>query len=332
MGSRSPLVPRRLGVVGTLVWDRIFHPGPGRPPVEEWGGISYAMEALSVVLPKGWVMTPIVKIGEDLADRAMDYLASIPRVELGQGFRVVPFPSYQVELRYQDETQRLERLSGGVPPWTWQELEPLVTDVDALYFNFITGVEMGVDAAENFREGIMVPLYADLHSLFQGISPDGQRFPQELPGWESWFRAFDAIQMNETEFELMGRSRGDPWEVAADRVGPELKLVTVTMGDKGAAFMSAPEFTAVPEKWPGTRKASKTGGEPRRGRSPRPKQSLSGDPTGCGDVWGATFFARLLGGDSLEEAMTRANRLAAKNVEYHGARGLRHHLKGIPGL
>jgi len=315
-----------------LVWDRIFHPDPRREPVEEWGGISYAMEALSVVLPEGWVMTPIMKIGEDLAERAVDYLSSIPRVEMGEGVRVVPFPSYQVELRYQDETRRLERLSGGVPPWSWQELEPLVTDLDALYFNFITGLEMGVDAVAHFPKGVSAPLYADLHSLFQGISPDGQRFPRELPGWEGWFRAFDAIQMNETEFELMGRSLGDPWEVAAKRVGPELKLITVTMGDKGAAYVSAPEFTAVPEDWPGTRRASKAEGAPRRGRSPVPEHSLSGDPTGCGDVWGATFFARLLGGDSLVDAMTRANRLAAKNVEYHGARGLRHHLEGNPGL
>jgi hypothetical protein len=325
------LRPRRLGVVGTLVWDRIFHRDTRREPVEEWGGISYAIEALSVVLPDGWEITPILKIGEDLAERALDYLGSIPRVAMGSGVRVVPFPGYQVELRYQDETRRLERLSGGVPPWSWEELGPLLEDVDALYFNFITGLEMGLETVQHFREEVRVPLYADLHSLFQGVSSHGQRFPRELPGWGSWFRSFDAVQMNETEFELMGRSWGDPWELAAGTVGPELKLISVTMGANGAAYVAAPEFSPDPVGWPAIRDTLSTGGASRSGRAPLTEDPLSGDPTGCGDVWGATFFARLLGGDSLEGAMADANRLAAKNVKHRGARGLRHHLMGILG-
>ena len=53
-----------------------------------------------------------------------------------------------------------------------------------------------------------------------------------------------------------------------------------------------------------------------------------GDPTGCGDVWGATFFCRLLAGDPLKTAMLTANRMAARNVQYRGATGLHLHLKG----
>jgi sugar/nucleoside kinase (ribokinase family) len=53
-----------------------------------------------------------------------------------------------------------------------------------------------------------------------------------------------------------------------------------------------------------------------------------GDPTGCGDVWGATLFCRLLGADDLESAMREANRCAARNVEHRGARGLYRHLTG----
>ena len=33
----------------------------------------------------------------------------------------------------------------------------------------------------------------------------------------------------------------------------------------------------------------------------------------------------------MEDAMMGANRSAAKNVEHQGARGLRHHLKGVVG-
>jgi sugar/nucleoside kinase (ribokinase family) len=53
-----------------------------------------------------------------------------------------------------------------------------------------------------------------------------------------------------------------------------------------------------------------------------------GDPTGCGDVWGATYFSRAVAGDTLEVAMRRAMDAAARNVEHRGASGLAHHLRG----
>jgi sugar/nucleoside kinase (ribokinase family) len=53
-----------------------------------------------------------------------------------------------------------------------------------------------------------------------------------------------------------------------------------------------------------------------------------GDPTGCGDVWGATLFCRLLAAAELETAMQDANRFAARNVEHRGATGLYRHLAG----
>jgi hypothetical protein len=320
-----------MGVLGTLVWDCIHQAGDDVEPVAEWGGISYAMEALSVVLPPGWEMKPILKLGEDLSPRAVEYLSSIPRVVVGSSLTTVPYPNYQVELRYLDQWHRRERLSGGVPPWLWSELEPHLADLDALYLNFITGLEMGVETARHLSEEVPVPVFADLHSLFQGITETGERFPRELPDWECWLRSFDAVQMNEDEFELLGRAMGDPWTVAESVVGTGPGLITVTMGSRGSGFVHAPGFATDPASWPQSRKAEKAGGACETGTVPRAGDPISGDPTGCGDVWGATFFARLLGGDSLELAMTVANRVAAKNVDHRGARGLRHHLGREPG-
>ena len=40
----------RLGVLGTMVWDTIHARDPGRDaPIEEWGGIAYALAAGSWV-------------------------------------------------------------------------------------------------------------------------------------------------------------------------------------------------------------------------------------------------------------------------------------------
>jgi hypothetical protein len=329
--SSSPPGPFRLGVMGTMVWDRIVDRDARTVPVEEWGGISYALEALSVSLPEPWIVRPLVKVGEDMAERALGYLGTIPRTEAQPGPLIVPFPNPRVELRYHERERRTERLEGGVPPWSWDELQPLLDGTDALYLNFITGFEMGLETAQRLRESFPGPIYADLHSLFLGISSLGLRFPRELPGWGAWFRAFDAVQMNEDEFALLGHAWGDPWRMAADIVGPELKLIAVTLGGRGAAYVAAPDFSPDPAAWPDTRRTLGVTGASRSGRVPSPGEPSEGDPTGCGDVWGATFFGRLLSGDTLEVAMAWANRSAAKNVEYRGARGLHRHLLGLLG-
>jgi sugar/nucleoside kinase (ribokinase family) len=142
-----------------------------------------------------------------------------------------------------------------------------------------------------------------------------------------WLRCFDAVQMNEAEFDLLGLGSGDPWHVTAEALGPDLKLLAVTLGGKGAAYVTTSDFEPNPSGW--RRRVPLTvAARARSGLVPLVGPQREGDPTGCGDVWGATFFARLLAGDGLEAAMLEANRLAARNVEHRGARGLYRHLAG----
>jgi len=53
-----------------------------------------------------------------------------------------------------------------------------------------------------------------------------------------------------------------------------------------------------------------------------------GDPTGCGDVFGATYFARLLCGDKFADALQLALRAAARKLSHRGATHLAFHLRG----
>jgi sugar/nucleoside kinase (ribokinase family) len=278
--------------------------------------------------PQGWEVVPLIKVGRDLSESALRFLRSLPGMELETGVRIVPEPNNRVELRYQDRERRTERLSGGVPPWSWPELAPLARSCDALYVNFISGFEMDLDAARALRASFSGPTYADLHSLFLGLGSQGLRVPRELPAWGAWLRCFDAVQMNEDEFELLGRAWGDPWRLAAELVGPELKLMAITLGDRGAGYVTGPGFDPDPATWPEMRHTLGTSGAAESGHCPLGSEPVTGDPTGCGDVWGATFFARLLAGDSLETAMGRANELATRNVLHRGAAGLHHHLMG----
>ena len=325
MKQRAAGGPRTLGVVGSLVWDRIVDRDGRSEPVEEWGGISYALSALSVALPDDWRVLPILKVGRDLAEEGRRFLSEIPRMD-PQGVLVVPEPNNRVELRYEAAGRRTERLRGGVPPWTWPELSPFTEICDALYVNFISGFELELETARALRMGYAGPTYADLHSLFLGITPSGTRVPRPLEAWISWLRCFDAVQMNEDEFDMLG-GPGDPWRMAAEAMGPDLKLLTVTLAGRGATYIANEDLPADPMHWRDEGPIARAP-RSRSGRVAVDGLPRDGDPTGCGDVWGATLFARLLAGDALEDAMAEANRLAGLNVVHRGARGLYRHLTG----
>jgi hypothetical protein len=314
---------RTLGVLGTLVWDRIVDRDGRAEPVEEWGGIGYALAALSASLAPGWKIMPILKLGRDLAEEGRRFLREIPRLS-DAGVVVVPEPNNRVELRYASASRRCERLTGGVPPWTWPELGPLVGMCDALYVNFISGFEMGLGTAEALRRGFAGPIYGDLHSLFLGMGSDGARTIRPLPDAPGWFGCFDAIQVNEEE---MGQLAADPLLVAADVLGAGPEYLVVTLGRRGAVYFET-----------GRREDGKTGrwgaGRGERGAGAIRTALVPGvpvddpDPTGCGDVFGAVCCARLLAGDPIEAAVRAANLLAARNAAFRGATGLATHLRG----
>lgn len=321
--------PRRLGVVGTLVWDRIYGYGAtaDAPPVEDWGGIAYSLAAIAAACPPGWEIVPILKIGRDLYPAATEYLATVPGLSVGASAMAVPEPNNRVELRYLDVARRHERLTGGVSPWRWSELEPIVGDLDALFVNFISGFELALPDAQQLRDHFQGPIYADLHSLLLAREPSGDRILQPLPLWREWLRCFDAVQVNEDELgALAASSARSPWDLAEGVVSETGVLFLVTHGERGATYISAPSRPSDPLQWPGYRRGYKASSRVSSVCVPPPHGAVQGDPTGCGDVWGSTVFATQLGGAALEEAIARAHTAAARNVTFRGTSGLYAHL------
>lgn len=323
----------RLGIIGTMVWDRIYARDGRMEPVEEWGGIAYALAAAVAARQEGWDLVPIIKIGRDLAERAGHFLHSLPGLDLDTGIRVVPEPNNRVELHYHEGARRTERLTGGVPPWRFEELEPILKRLDALYINFISGFELELETMVQVRMAFPGPIYADVHSLLLGVGAGGQRMYRPLDAWRDWLRCFDIVQVNEDELSWLAHAWGDPWHFAAEVVGDAPRLLLATLGPRGAAYVASPAFRPDPLTWRtgGTLAEPPVLGVPGAARSEKVAivtEPREGDPTGCGDVWGATCFSLLLAGEPLEEAMRAANRAAARNVEHMGATGLHLHLQG----
>jgi hypothetical protein len=312
---------KRLGVLGTMVWDTIYGRDAEAEPVEEWGGICYALAALEAALPKDWELIPLIKVGSDLAPRANEFLRNLTHRAAAARFVEVREPNNRVTLRYEALERVAEHLSGGVPAWSWEELGPMVRDLDALYVNFISGFEMQLETALHLRRGFAGPIYADLHSLFLGVGQDGRRIPQALNDGASWFSCFDAVQLNEDEMALVG---SDPMEVAAAVLGAGVGVLIVTLGAWGAVYFAAPSFNFSQR---GERQPFDSG-PVSTARVPAPGVDNPLDPTGCGDVFGATVVSWLVREAGIEEAVQRANRAAARNISYRGATHLHHHLRG----
>src|SRR5690606_35966659 len=81
---------RRLGVIGSFVWDVIHGRDSRDVPIEEWGGIAYALSALDAALPDDWEFVPIIKVGHDLAPQAREYLRGMKRMAPDAAPIVVP--------------------------------------------------------------------------------------------------------------------------------------------------------------------------------------------------------------------------------------------------
>ena len=319
------MTAHRLGVIGTFVWDRIHGRDPAAPVVEEWGGITYALGALDAALPGEWEIVPLVKVGDDLAREARAFLGTLRRLAPDAAPIEVPFPNNRVTLRYLDSARRTEVLSGGIPGWSWLGLKPLLAGLDALYVNLISGWELDLETALLLRQHFKGPIYLDLHSLLLARQADGLRTPRPLSAEEivAWCRTADLLQVNEDELALLA---ADPLALAATAMAHGVRALTVTLGARGAVYVAAPGFDRIADL---TLPVAQ-GGTVRTALLPAVPilDNDEIDPTGCGDVFGATYFSRLLVGDRIVTAMEAAQKAAARNVRHRGASGLAHHLRG----
>jgi len=312
---------KRLGILGTFVWDTVWtlaDQAVGRP-FETWGGMAFSLATAAAARPEGWEIVPIAHVGEDLAESAHALLDTLDGI--GPRTAVVPVPeaNNRVELVYADHARRGERMRGGVPGWSWEELAPHLEGLDALCINFFSGWEMALETAESLARIFPGPVYADLHSLFLGPPRDGPRLPRRLPDAPRWLGCFDVVQLNQDERALLvgvDLRRKPPGELLEH--GPD--VVLVTLGEQGAAYASA--GAGLRPGLRGTRRIIASD----RGHVMPPERVDGGDPTGSGDVWGAAACCGLLGGLPLQRVVERANAAAVLKMRHRGGTGLYEHL------
>lgn len=314
----------RLGILGTLVWDRI-HPPPGSPgaggePHEDWGGITYSLEAFAALRSAGWRCLPIAKVGADVFDRAVERVSGLAGVETLDALVEVAEPNNRVDLHYSDSADRCERLRGGVPGWTWDELAGFVAECDALYVNFVAGWELDLSSARRMRQEFDGPVFCDVHSLLLGTDRTGMRVRRELDEWPEWRACFDLIQGNRDEIRIVTGGIEDPLEGVRSLVGSGVEAAFSTLGPDGVAWAAPSDSQWLRASSNGAGTAADSVTARVAGRPPGMPTVV--DTTGCGDVWGAACFTSLLSGQRLPAAVQLANRFGAATAGLRGTAGL----------
>ncbi len=317
----------RVGVLGTLVKDRIYGAPPSTAWSEGWGGIAYALSGLDAALTANWEIVPLIKVGADVAADARAYLAGLRRVARDAELREVPEMNNRSELRYYSNAERVETMSGGVPPWTWEELEPILRDanLDALYVNFLSGVEVDLATMQRIRRAFAGPIYMDVHMMLWRPDDRGVRALTPLAHAERWCGCCDLVQVNEEEMRMLAPD-ADALADLALRAGASATLVT--LGPRGVRYDTREGFRSLRVRRDLTSGNADGITSGITSATVPPPHVLDGDvdPTGCGDVWGATLFARLVAGDDLEIAVRRAHVAAGANAGWRGIPGLVAHL------
>ena len=233
---RAP-VPK-VGIVGSLVWDLIYGRDRLAPPTRGVG-----RDRLRARRPR---REPAARLGDRPAHqggarsgapgRGASPRARATAHPAGAASRC-PAPNNRVVLHYKSSERRCERMSGGVPGWTWPELGPMVRDLDAIYLNFISGFELCLGTAQALAAGIPGPIYADLHSLFLGMQHDGMRVLQPLPDAPPGSAASTWSSSTRTR---CASSSPDPSTLSAQALGAGMSTAGGDAGPQGRGLRRGP--------------------------------------------------------------------------------------------
>ena len=306
----------RVGVIGTIVCDEIHGPPPQHAFSEGWGGVTYALSGLDAALPSSWEMVPLIKVGRDVARGAHDFMRTLQRLAPDYTLREVPEQNNRSLLTYYSADERAEQMAGGVPAWTWDELAPVIAEarLDALYVNFLSGWELDLPTMQRVRSAVSGPIYIDVHMKLWVPDSAGRRSLTPLADAAQWCGCCDYLQVNEEEMLMLAPNAE---ALATMAIGAGARSVFVTMGPRGVRYATRGAHYA-------TRDMHDVHGAILHGTvSTSPiEHGVPTDPTGCGDVWGATAFSRLVSGASLDDALRRAHAAARVNAMSHGVEGL----------
>ena len=116
-------------------------------------------------------------------------------------------------------------------------------------------------------------------------------------------------------------------ELAAEAFRAGVLCTVVTLGSQGAMYFAPPDLNLANISAAREHRITMESAHSELVAPPAVRVGSGIDPTGCGDVWGATFFSRLLLGDAPRAAVLAAHEAAGRNAARRGVSGLVDYLR-----
>jgi len=299
-----------LTVIGHLCKDILHLPSDGgedQPPVENYGGILYAVLTLANLMNGKDVVQPVFGVGWSDYDPIIDLLKQHKNVDPSGIFRVKG-QTNQVHIFYeQNRNNRIECSKGIAPPIGYNRIKPFL-DADGVLINMISGSDITLETLDYLRMEVRerrVPIHFDFHSLTLGIDQDFKRFPRPLTDWRRWCFMLHGVQMSETEAHGLSAEHYDETTLINHLMPLMVDALMITRGSKGLTLVTQDIHKKLTyHDIPGI------------------SYGATVDPTGCGDVLGAAYLYQYMKSKDSLLAATVANRAAAYKATFSGLAGL----------
>ena len=298
-----------ITVLGHLCIDTIPGDKSGGevPAQDQFGGILYSVSALANLMPDSDEVVPVFGVGEEDHDRLMEFLSGYPNVET-KGIYKLTTPTNRVHLFYEADGQRRIECSRHISdPIPFERVKPFL-NVDGVLVNMISGQDIALatlDAIRMETRDRHIPIHLDIHSLSQGIGPEGTRFRRPVIDWRRWCFMLHSIQMSEEEAAGLTSERYDETQLTNQLMPLMVESLLITRGWRGVTLIRQEHKVLTRHDIPGAR----------QGEAPH--------PTGCGDVFGAAYLYMYVKTKDPVAAARFANRAAAWKAGVNGPGALK---------
>jgi len=285
---------RKVSIIGSVNFD-IIYPFKGES-FSSFGGVTYTILTIAKLLPD-YEIIPLTNIGKNEKEKFFDILSNFKNIRI-EFIKEIEETTKNI-LRYYSFEERKEKIEFHVEEIEYERIEKHL-DSEGFLINFISPFDISLNTLKKLRKNFYGVIYLDVHSLIRK-EINGILTPYYLSGWQEYCSLCDIIQMNLEEmkyFTGLEPLKGvDLISLLILNSGP--KILNLTLGKNGAILYLKENDKFLKKEI-------------------KPEEIYEGDVTGCGDVFGASFFSFYLKNKDPFEAIQKAIFYSSKKAKLKG--------------